>query len=62
LRTIPAAAEHFDEQDGCVHAAAQNVDVVARVVECGRLLGDDLQVGVDAADVEVVEDALGRNS
>ena len=56
MRAIPAAAERFDEQDGGVHATAQDVDVVALVVECGGLRGDDLQIGVDAADVAVVED------
>ena len=59
MGAVPAAAEGFDEQDGGVHAAAQDVDVVALVVECGGLRGDDLQIGVDAADVAVVEDALG---
>src|SRR6185437_192130 len=52
-------AEYFDEQDGSIHAAAEDVNVVALIIECGGLRGDDLQVGVDAADVAVVEDALG---
>ncbi len=55
----PAAAEGFDEEDGGVHAAAHDVDVVALVGEGGVLRGDDLEVGVDAADVAVVEDLLG---
>ncbi len=59
LGAVPAAAEDLDEEDAGVHAAAQDVDVVALVVERGGLGGDDLQVGVDAAYVAVVEDAFG---
>ena len=55
---VPASAEGFDEQDAGVHLAAHDVDVVALVDERGGLRGDDLKVGVDAADVAVVEDLL----
>jgi hypothetical protein len=59
LGAVPASAECHDEGDGGVHATAQDIDIVALVDE-GRVLGgDDLEVGVDAADVAVVEDALG---
>src|SRR5665213_1954774 len=59
LGAVPAAAEHLDEQNARVHAAAQNVDVVALVVECGGLCGDDLEIGVDSTYITVVEDGLG---
>ncbi len=59
MAAFQPAAEGFDEQYAGVHLAAHNVDVVALVGECGGLGGDDLEVGVDAADVAVVEDLLG---
>jgi hypothetical protein len=49
LGAVPAAAESFDEEDAGVHAAAEDVDVIALVVERGGLGGDDLQIVVDAA-------------
>ena len=55
---VPAAAQRLDEQHAGVHPPPHDVDVVALVVEGGVLRGDDLQIGVDAADIAVVEDLL----
>ena len=59
MRAVPASAENLDKEDAGVHATAQDVDVVALICERGGLGGDDLQVGIDATDVAVVEDAFG---
>ena len=57
---VPSAAERLDQKNAGIHLAAHDVDIVALVVQRGRLRGHDLQVRVEAADVSVVEDLLCR--
>ena len=59
MRSVPTAAEHFDQQHAGAHATAQDIDVVALVIECGGLSGDDLQIRIDATDITIIEDELG---
>src|ERR1700683_5318822 len=50
---VPATSQSLDQKDAGVHAAPQNVDGIPFVGEFGRLRGDDLEVGVDAAFVTI---------
>jgi hypothetical protein len=53
IRRVPATSQSFDQKDAGVHAAPLNVDGIPFVGEFGRLRGDDLEVGVDAAFVTI---------
>src|SRR2546426_6796750 len=63
LRHVPAAAERLHQQHAGVHAATEDVDLVALVREGHGLRGDDLEIVVDSAPVAVGEELerlLGR--
>src|SRR3989442_14931481 len=56
LGHVPAAPERFHQQDAGVHAASEDVDLVALVREGHGLRGDDLQVVVHTTPIAVGEE------
>ena len=57
---VPSATKSLDQEYACIHLPAHDVDVVSLVGQRGRLRGHDLQIGVEAAHISVVEYLLCR--